>query len=200
VRVDLRSHHGSTNPFNQQVVNYSHLFPTRYALELEGLKGSVSNDTFKEPSQREDAKKNIKKLLEERYTTGKNKWFFQPLRVRPRPLLPPTTSLMAPSVLSLFFFTSSHSKCMHYDHAMTFSYTCGLQASLPWHCVDHRSILRPFAGIRIDGVNSSTARVFRTVSYSHFYERVPASLTNIMTPHVLCPVSFPEMTVKTLAI
>jgi len=65
-----------------QVINYSHLFPTRYAFELEGLKGTVSSETFKEPSQREDAKKNIKKQLEERYQSGKNKWFFQPLRVR----------------------------------------------------------------------------------------------------------------------
>jgi large subunit ribosomal protein L27e len=63
-----------------KVVNYTHLFPTRYALELEGLKGTVSTDTFKEPSQREDSKKTIKKLLEERYVTGKNKWFFTPLR------------------------------------------------------------------------------------------------------------------------
>ena len=68
----------------EQVVNYSHLFPTRYALELEGLKGTVAAETFKEPSQREDAKKQIKKLFEDRYTTGKNKWFFQPLRVRTR--------------------------------------------------------------------------------------------------------------------
>ncbi|KAI0088402.1 60S ribosomal protein L27 [Irpex rosettiformis] len=64
-----------------KVVNYSHLFPTRYALELEGLKGSVGSETFKEPSQREDAKKVIKKQLEERYQGGKNKWFFQPLRM-----------------------------------------------------------------------------------------------------------------------
>jgi hypothetical protein len=64
-----------------KVVNYSHLFPTRYALELEGLKGSVAADTFKEPTQREDAKKTIKKLLEDRYTAGKNRWFFTPLRV-----------------------------------------------------------------------------------------------------------------------
>jgi large subunit ribosomal protein L27e len=48
---------------------------------LEGLKGTVGTDTFKEPTQREDAKKAIKKLLEERYTAGKNKWFFTPLRV-----------------------------------------------------------------------------------------------------------------------
>ncbi|KAF8625069.1 hypothetical protein AX15_005551 [Amanita polypyramis BW_CC] len=63
-----------------KVVNYSHLFPTRYALELEGLKNIMSSDTFKQPTQREDAKKNIKKMLEERYTSGKNRWFFTPLR------------------------------------------------------------------------------------------------------------------------
>ena len=64
----------------QQVINYNHLFPTRYALDLEGLKSTVSNDTFKEVSQREEAKKAIKKLYEERYHSGKNRWFFTPLR------------------------------------------------------------------------------------------------------------------------
>ncbi|KAB5582743.1 ribosomal protein L27 [Coniochaeta sp. 2T2.1] len=63
-----------------KVVNYNHLMPTRYTLELEGLKGSVTADTFKEVSQREDAKKTVKKTLEERYTSGKNRWFFTPLR------------------------------------------------------------------------------------------------------------------------
>ena len=48
-----------------------------------GIKGLVTNETFKEPSQRKDAKKALRKLLEERYTTGKNKWFFTPLRVCP---------------------------------------------------------------------------------------------------------------------
>lgn len=62
-----------------KVINYNHLMPTRYTLELEGLKGVVSNDTFKEVSQREDAKKTVKKVLEERYTSGKNRWFFTPL-------------------------------------------------------------------------------------------------------------------------
>jgi hypothetical protein len=64
-----------------KVVNYNHLMPTRYTLELEGLKGSVTADTFKEVSQREDAKKTVKKTLEERYTSGKNRWFFTPLRM-----------------------------------------------------------------------------------------------------------------------
>merc|ERR1711977_728190 len=63
-----------------KVFNYNHLMPTRYTLELEGLKGVVTADTFKEVSQREDAKKTVKKALEERYTSGKNRWFFTPLR------------------------------------------------------------------------------------------------------------------------
>ncbi len=79
MREDLRG--------DNQTVNYSHLFPTRYALELEGLKGVVGSETFKEVSQREDSKKQIKKLLEDRYTSGKNKWFFQALRVRFRSFL-----------------------------------------------------------------------------------------------------------------
>jgi len=74
--VDRRSR---IKPFIK-VVNYNHLMPTRYTLELEGLKGVVSQDTFKEVSQREDAKKTIKKALEDRYTSGKNRWFFTPLR------------------------------------------------------------------------------------------------------------------------
>lgn len=57
------------------------MMPTRYTLELEGLKGVVSQDTFKEVSQREEAKKTVKKALEDRYTSGKNRWFFTPLRM-----------------------------------------------------------------------------------------------------------------------
>lgn len=75
-RVAKRS---KVKPFIK-VVNYNHMMPTRYTLELEGLKGTVSHDTFKEVSQREDAKKTVKKALEERYQSGKNRWFFTPLR------------------------------------------------------------------------------------------------------------------------
>lgn len=75
-RQDKRS---KVKPFIK-VVNYNHLMPTRYTLELEGLKGAVTNDTFKEVSQREEAKKTVKKALEERYVSGKNRWFFTPLR------------------------------------------------------------------------------------------------------------------------
>ena len=75
-RVEKRS---KVKPFIK-MINYNHLMPTRYTLELEGLKNVISNDTFKEVSQREDAKKNVKKALEERYLSGKNRWFFTPLR------------------------------------------------------------------------------------------------------------------------
>ena len=75
-RMEKRS---KVKPFIK-MINYNHLMPTRYTLELEGLKGEVSNDTFKEISQREEAKKTVKKALEERYQSGKNKWFFTTLR------------------------------------------------------------------------------------------------------------------------
>ncbi len=57
-----------------KAVNFNHIMPTRYALELDSLKGVVSNDTFKEVSLRENAKKDIKKLFEERYQSGKNRY------------------------------------------------------------------------------------------------------------------------------
>lgn len=66
----------------QQAINYNHLMPTRYAVELDSLKGSLNNDTFKEQSQKEDAKKAIKKVFEQKYQAGTNKWLFQPLHVR----------------------------------------------------------------------------------------------------------------------
>ncbi|KAK6432868.1 60S ribosomal protein L27B [Oleoguttula sp. CCFEE 5521] len=74
-----QSKRSKVKPFIK-VVNYNHLMPTRYTLELEGLKNVVTPDTFKEVSQREDAKKTVKKTLEERYQSGKNRWFFTPLR------------------------------------------------------------------------------------------------------------------------
>ncbi len=63
-----------------KLVNYNHIMPTRYTLELDEIKGVVNSDTFKEVSAREEAKKNVKKFMETRYATGKNRWFFTPLR------------------------------------------------------------------------------------------------------------------------
>ncbi|EPS40620.1 hypothetical protein H072_5500 [Dactylellina haptotyla CBS 200.50] len=75
-RVTKRS---KVKPFIK-TANFNHLMPTRYTLDMDTLKGALTADTFKEPTQREEAKKSVKKAFEERYQTGKNKWFFTPLR------------------------------------------------------------------------------------------------------------------------
>jgi len=70
---------GAIKPFIK-LVNYNHLMPTRYALELENLKGILSAETFREPSQREDVKKAVKKSFQDKFQTGKHSWFFTALR------------------------------------------------------------------------------------------------------------------------
>lgn len=62
-----------------KIINYNHLLPTRYTLDVESFKSVVTTDTFEEPSQREHAKKVVKKALEERHQAGKNQWFFTKL-------------------------------------------------------------------------------------------------------------------------
>jgi large subunit ribosomal protein L27e len=69
-----------------KMVNYTHLMPTRYLLEVE-LKSVVTTElmgTQTNPTARQNARKEVKKLLESKYNnslqTGKNKWFFQKLR------------------------------------------------------------------------------------------------------------------------
>ncbi|KAF3083111.1 hypothetical protein TWF569_010922 [Orbilia oligospora] len=71
-RITKRS---KVKPFIK-VTNYNHIMPTRYTLDMDTIKGTLSADTFKEPTQREEAKKTVKKAFEERYQSGKNKWFF----------------------------------------------------------------------------------------------------------------------------
>ncbi|KAJ1534411.1 hypothetical protein HK096_003924, partial [Nowakowskiella sp. JEL0078] len=76
-----------------KVVNYNHIMPTRYNLDID-LKAVVSPETFKEGTQRFTAKKAIKTQFEERYNSGKNRWFFQKLNLKlqttiPRSLTPP---------------------------------------------------------------------------------------------------------------
>ncbi|KAL7751626.1 60S ribosomal protein L27B [Sorochytrium milnesiophthora] len=63
-----------------KAVNYNHVMPTRYTLELDQIKTAVGADTLKEPSQRKEAKKVIRRAFEEKYKAGKNKWFFTKLR------------------------------------------------------------------------------------------------------------------------
>lgn len=62
-----------------KVVNYSHLMPTRYGVDID-LKNVVNTKTVADPTQRAAAKKEIGQAFQKRYLSGKNKWFFSPLR------------------------------------------------------------------------------------------------------------------------
>jgi len=62
-----------------KVVNYNHMMPTRYTLDVD-LKGVVTPEAVDNQSKRLAAKKECKKLLEERFKTGKNRWFFTKLK------------------------------------------------------------------------------------------------------------------------
>jgi len=63
-----------------KVLNYNHLMPTRYTLELEKIKQICTAEQVKDATQRSAARKQLKKEFEERYNAGKNKWFFTKLR------------------------------------------------------------------------------------------------------------------------
>lgn len=62
-----------------KAVNYNHIMPTRYSLDLD-LKQVVTVDSVNEASARNKTKRAVKKLFEERHKSGSNKWFFTKLR------------------------------------------------------------------------------------------------------------------------
>ncbi|KAI3940935.1 hypothetical protein MKX01_011662 [Papaver californicum] len=62
-----------------KVVNYNHIMPTRYTLDVD-LKDVVSTDVLTSRDKKVTAAKETKKRLEERFKTGKNRWFFTKLR------------------------------------------------------------------------------------------------------------------------
>jgi len=65
-----------------KVVNFTHLMPTRYGLDLD-LKAVVPADSVAAvdgKTKKPPVKRAVKKLFEERYRTGKNRWFFSKLR------------------------------------------------------------------------------------------------------------------------
>ncbi|XP_023702669.1 60S ribosomal protein L27 [Cryptotermes secundus] len=61
-----------------KVLNYNHLMPTRYTVDLTLEKITVKD--LKDPMKRKKARFQAKVKFEERYKSGKNKWFFQKLR------------------------------------------------------------------------------------------------------------------------
>ncbi|KAI4567587.1 hypothetical protein MJT46_008800 [Ovis ammon polii x Ovis aries] len=63
-----------------KVYNYNHLMPTRYSVDIPLDKTVVNKDVFRDPALKLKARQEAKVKFEERYKTGKNKWFFQKLR------------------------------------------------------------------------------------------------------------------------
>ncbi|KAK4569137.1 hypothetical protein RGQ29_004508 [Quercus rubra] len=62
-----------------KLVNFQHLMPTRYTLDVD-LKDVVAVDSLQSKDKKVTAAKETKKRLEERFVTGKNRWFFTKLR------------------------------------------------------------------------------------------------------------------------
>eukprot|EP01123_Difflugia_compressa_P008497 TRINITY_DN254_c0_g1_i3.p2 TRINITY_DN254_c0_g1~~TRINITY_DN254_c0_g1_i3.p2 ORF type:complete len:150 (-),score=12.26 TRINITY_DN254_c0_g1_i3:119-526(-) len=56
--------------------NYTHLFPTRYNLDIDFKTVNVLTD----PAAKQKQQKSVKRALTRRYKTGKNRWFFTKLR------------------------------------------------------------------------------------------------------------------------
>jgi large subunit ribosomal protein L27e len=63
-----------------KVYNYNHLMPTRYSVDINFDKQMVNKDVFRDAALRRKARRDVKAKFEERYKSGKNKWFFTKLR------------------------------------------------------------------------------------------------------------------------
>merc|ERR1712048_618479 len=63
-----------------KVINYNHIMPTRYSCDIPINKEQVNKEALKDATKKRAARASVKQAFEERYKTGKNKWFFQKLR------------------------------------------------------------------------------------------------------------------------
>ena len=52
----------------------------RYLVEMPFEKGITSKDVVKDQAKRRKARREVKARFEERYKSGKNRWFFTKLR------------------------------------------------------------------------------------------------------------------------
>jgi len=63
-----------------KVVNYNHVMPTRYTVEIPFDKTNLNKETLKDPMKKKKARMMVRTKFEEKYKSGKNRWFFQKLR------------------------------------------------------------------------------------------------------------------------
>merc|ERR1719197_224334 len=63
-------------PFVRRL-NYTHVMPTRYSVEFDKLKAmDLGADAVSSEAKKKEKTKEVKKIFEERYTSGRNRWFF----------------------------------------------------------------------------------------------------------------------------
>jgi large subunit ribosomal protein L27e len=61
-----------------RVANHKHFLPTRYNMDLsKELRGKIN---VSDASKKSEAKKLVKRVFQQRFNSGSNRWFFQRLR------------------------------------------------------------------------------------------------------------------------
>jgi len=63
-----------------KIINVAHVMPTRYSMDVDLKSVADAAKTYGDVTKRLKAKASIRKVFQERYTSGKNRWFFQKLR------------------------------------------------------------------------------------------------------------------------
>ncbi|XP_040574779.1 large ribosomal subunit protein eL27 [Lepeophtheirus salmonis] len=63
-----------------KVLNYNHLMPTRYNVDIKFDKESINKEVLKDPMKKKKARQLVRNDFEEKYKSGNSKWFFQRLR------------------------------------------------------------------------------------------------------------------------
>merc|ERR1712083_367620 len=63
-----------------KVVNYNHVMPTRYSVDISFDKTNINKELMKDPIKKKKARNMVRTKFEERYKSGKNRWFFQKLK------------------------------------------------------------------------------------------------------------------------
>merc|ERR1712110_1045675 len=59
-----------------KVINYNHMMPTRYSVDIGYDKAILNKEALKDPAKKKKARHMVRTFFEERYKSGKNKWFF----------------------------------------------------------------------------------------------------------------------------
>eukprot|EP00096_Caligus_rogercresseyi_P006315 TRINITY_DN22664_c0_g1_i1.p1 TRINITY_DN22664_c0_g1~~TRINITY_DN22664_c0_g1_i1.p1 ORF type:complete len:137 (-),score=57.71 TRINITY_DN22664_c0_g1_i1:96-506(-) len=63
-----------------KVLNYNHMMPTRYTVDIKFDKEAINKEVLKDPMKKKKARQIVRNDFESKYKAGDNKWFFQKLR------------------------------------------------------------------------------------------------------------------------